>query len=76
VTAQDNDGSTPLHFAVWVGNLDPARLLVDHGADVTLAAQDIQGSTPLHRAVKEGSVDLARLLVMHGADVSAKDNQK
>lgn len=32
----DSDWGTPLHVAVWCNNLEPARLLVDAGADPLL----------------------------------------
>jgi len=35
VTAQDKDGSTPLHQASNSGEVDLARFLVEHGADAT-----------------------------------------
>ena len=32
--AQDDDGWTPLHAAVYWGNMDAAEMLVLHGADM------------------------------------------
>src|SRR6267142_1800548 len=69
-----DDMSTPLHMALRSGDVDLARLLVEHGADTT--ARDNDGLTPLHLAVQKGSVVLARLLVEHGADVTAQDNHR
>jgi len=46
VTAQDTDGSTPLHSASAMGSVDLARFLVEHGADVTTQQKD--GAIPLH----------------------------
>ena len=66
-----DDKSTPLHLASGKGHVDVARLLVEHGAEVTV--QDNDGSTPLHFAVWAGNLDVARLLVDHGADVTAQD---
>jgi Ankyrin repeats (3 copies)/Ankyrin repeats (many copies) len=62
--------STPLHLASRQGNEEVARVLVEHGAEVS--AKDKDGSTPLHEASSGGGVDLARFLVEHGADASAK----
>jgi ankyrin repeat protein len=79
----------PLHL-VFLGNWDPhfgnadrpeiARMLVEHGADVSAHNKD--GQTPLH-LVFHGSWDphfgkadrpeIARMLIEHGADVSALD---
>ena len=52
VTAQDENGSTPLHLVPH--RVDIARILVEHGADVT--AHDKDGSTPLYSASFGGSV--------------------
>ena len=38
---RDKDGSTPLHWAVPLGDMDIIRLLVKYGADVT--AEDNHG---------------------------------
>jgi len=48
-----------------------ARLLIEHGADVS--AKDKEQSTPLHWALKLSHADLAKLLIEHVADISAKD---
>ena len=42
---QDNDGSTPLHFAAKDCRVDVAGVLLDHGADPTI--RDNEGRTPL-----------------------------
>ena len=52
--------------------MDHARLLIEHGTDVT--AVNNNGSTPLDlAAVKAGNVVLARLLADHAADMTARD---
>lgn len=83
MTAVDEDGltllhlavqSTPLHWAIQEENVDLARLLVEHGVDVT--AKDYDNLTPLNLAVQVGSVDLRSLLVENGANVKAKDKDR
>lgn len=37
------DGNTPLHLALMVGNFKTAKMLLDHGAQVT---QNLKGDTP------------------------------
>ena len=50
---------------------ETARLLIEHGADVT--SQDENKSTPLHLASSAGNPEMVRLLIEHGADVTALD---
>jgi len=57
------DGSTPLHQASVGGNVNLARLLIEHGADAT--AQNKHGMTPLHQASQHGNEDLAQFLAEH-----------
>jgi len=45
LNVQDNDGRTPLHYAVENCHVDVARVLFDHGADPTI--RDNEGMTPL-----------------------------
>jgi len=65
VSAQAEDGTTPLHLASSKGHVDVARILVERGADVSAQAED--GTTPLHLASSKGHVDVAQILVEHGA---------
>jgi len=53
------------------GQLDVARMLIEHGADVSAQNEDDQ--TPLHLASKAGQLGVARTLIERGADVSAQD---
>ena len=53
---------------VLQGNLDIARFLDRHGADV--AAQDWGRSDLPHLAFSKGHLDVARFLVEHGANVA------
>ncbi|KAL8583819.1 hypothetical protein ACOMHN_040288 [Nucella lapillus] len=62
-------GLTALHQAVLANNLDAAKLLLCHGADVN--AQDVHGFSPLHTAAACGYLPLTSLLVVFGADVFA-----
>jgi ankyrin repeat protein len=71
LTARDNNGCCPLHFASLSGYMELVQFLVEYGADPT--AQDKDGWTPLHSASKNGHVDVVRLLVEHGADLTAQD---
>src|SRR6266702_5258325 len=76
VNAQPKHKWTPLHFASYYGKLETVRLLLDHGAEVSVETDN--GDNPLHKvsqgtyASEDAGVDVARLLLEHGADVNAK----
>ena len=66
VSAKDNDGLTPLHWAAVEGHKAMARtLIVEFKADVN--AKDNDGWTPLHRAAAGGHQATARTLISYGA---------
>lgn len=65
-----NDWSA-LHYAVFAGRADVARLLLDGGANID--ARTPNGSTALMMAAYEGHDDLARLLLQRGADRSIRN---
>ena len=61
----------PLHkVAIW-GDVEAARVLLDHGADINAIGED--GDTPLHRAVAAGQEQMVKFLVSRGADVSIRN---
>lgn len=63
------DGSTPLHWAVFEGNLDEARRLIKAGADVN-APTDF-GIRPLHLAADNSNRAMIELLLKSGAEPHA-----
>lgn len=65
----DDDGYTPLHRAAYTNNVDIAKILIQHGANVN--AKTEFGWTPLHSAVKWSNAECAAFLLQHGADVNA-----
>lgn len=67
-----NSDVTPLHVAVANQNLELAKFLLEHGADVN--ARDAGGRTPLHFAVDRRDLDLIRLLLDGKAEPDAKDS--
>ena len=60
--------TTALHWAVSMGHLEVAELLLQRGAEVDARATD--GSTPLHAAAREGDDETAEFLLDHGANPS------
>ncbi len=74
VTAHRDGARTPLHYAALNGQLEVARWLIEHGADVGVEAGrnlNGHGPTPLHEAVRRGHMSVVRLLLDAGADVNA-----
>jgi hypothetical protein len=69
--ARDNEGKTPLFWAVYAWNHpEHASLLIAHGADVR--PRDHEGQTPLHYAALFGSEAQIGLLLEHGAEIDAR----
>nr|XP_057912012.1 ankyrin repeat domain-containing protein 66-like isoform X3 [Doryrhamphus excisus] len=56
----DWGNKTPLHWAAAKGDVETARLLIDHGARPCLRTQ--LGWTPAHFAAEAGSLAVLRLL--------------
>ena len=72
VNARDPQaGSTPLNTSALYGQTAVARLLIEKGADVSLANKD--GNTALHLASFFAHPELVELLLQHGASVSVKN---
>ena len=73
---QNEDGETPLQYAVVWGCLDAARALLEAGADTEIA--DKPGGTPLVLAAASSNQvrpDMVALLLSHGADAGAVTNE-
>ena len=65
---------TPLHRAVWEGQLEMAALLIEVGADVN-AVELNDENTPLHYAAHEDPpAALAELLIRKGADIEKRNS--
>lgn len=62
---------TPLMDAVWRGNVDIARILINKGADVNKVSKE--GQTMIVLAVGQEKLPLIKLLAENGADVDTAD---
>ena len=62
----------PLHSAIAARNIETARDLLAHGADVHASQEG--GFTPLHGAAVDGDEEAIRLLLSHGADRAARND--
>jgi ankyrin repeat protein len=69
VNARKADGSTPLQWAVYDGNVAEVRRLIQAGADVSLANK--YGATPMSLAAEVADPDLIKLLLAAGADANS-----
>jgi ankyrin repeat protein len=70
VNTQSSAGLTALLQASAAGHLDAARVLLNAGADPTIATTD--GWTPLHKAVANRHSGVVELLIGAGAAVFAR----
>jgi ankyrin repeat protein len=71
--AFSDDGFTALHLAIFGGQEDSMRLLLERGADPNvLSTSDIAKVPPLGTAAFVRSVPLARLLLDSGADPNGR----
>ncbi|KPK43477.1 MAG: hypothetical protein AMJ65_05645 [Phycisphaerae bacterium SG8_4] len=59
-----------IHLAVFVGDADTTRSLINEGGKVNLL--DDRGYAPLHYAAKTGNRALAELLIAEGAEIDIK----
>ena len=69
VNAAQSDGTTALHWAVRLDDLDTADLLIRSGANVAAATR--AGATPLQLAAINGNAAMIEKLIKAGADVNA-----
>ena len=69
----DDFNRTALQAAALNGQTLIAKLLLERGADVTVATQD--GWTPLNSASDSGYIGVVKLLLEKGADVTVETNK-
>jgi ankyrin repeat protein len=67
--ADADDGTTPLHWAVYRSDVAEVKRLIASGADVN--AQNDYGATPLSEAAVAGNVEVIERLLKAGAKVDA-----
>ena len=69
VNRRNPDGSTPLQWAVYKGDVAEARRLLRAGANVSLANN--YGATPMSLAAEVGNTDMLKVLLEAGANVES-----
>lgn len=74
IEANDEDGRTPLFYAVQSDYVYFAHRLIEKGA--AISATDNHGSTPLHVATGNNTAEALHIisfLINHGADIESRD---
>src|SRR5437870_9357301 len=66
VNAPQIDGTTALHWAVRVDDLETAEMLIRAGANVSAANR--AGATPMQLAALNGNAEMVQALIKAGAD--------
>lgn len=76
-THPDFKGSTPLHWAAYLGcELSASLLLAWDTGKTCLNVSDADGHTPLHLATIAGHQKMLKYLLIKGADTSKKVHHK
>lgn len=75
VNAIAADGFYPLGLAIFFGHQETARLLIESGADVNMAAHNAMKVRPLHAAAAARQLELSKLLIERGADINAPQQE-
>ena len=73
LNAKNDEGWSPLHYAVGENHLEVVKLLLDAGANVNV--KENRGISPLDFASMFGFFEIMKLPVAKGADLNAKDNE-
>ena len=69
VNRRNPDGSTPLQWAVYEGNVAEVKRLLRAGADVTIANH--YGATPMGLAAEVGNTEMLKVLLEVGANADS-----
>ena len=74
INYQDKYGWTPLMAAVFAGQENIVKMLLEHGAKTELKVFK-EGWTPFRIAAKTEKYDIAKMLVGYGADINSQDSR-
>lgn len=65
---EDLNGASALHIAACANLVEPAKILLEHGAVIDQASPSTQGNSPLHFAVGYGAAKMVEFLIAKGAN--------
>ena len=74
VNRRNADGSTPLQWAVYDGDVAEVKRLLRAGADVSLANN--YGATPMSLAAEVGNTDMLKVLLEAGANADSPNRRR
>lgn len=73
LSARDEWGYTPAHWAALDGNIEVMRYLIERNGPVDLPCLGTQGPRPIHWACRKGHSAIVQLLLQAGVAVNAAD---
>ena len=73
IDSQDDEGHTPLHWTVYMDDIDSAEYLLLHKANPNLL--DHYGRSAMHEAARVGSNDMLTLMMGNGGDPKRRDQR-
>jgi len=76
VNAEYGAGLSPLYAASNSGQVDSARVLLDHGADVNAKVTGYSNFTPFHCAVYKGHLELTQFFLEQGANLNVRSSRQ
>ncbi|XP_023348394.1 uncharacterized protein LOC111717116 [Eurytemora carolleeae] len=68
-TFKNNDGVTPIHYAIFYGYPEIVEFLVEYDGSLISSLNDSTGEFPLHVALRWNKLEIADVLLTHGANV-------
>ncbi|KAJ5438537.1 uncharacterized protein N7458_009535 [Penicillium daleae] len=72
--SQNNEGNTPLMWAIRNGHFGPFCALLEHGADPSKAADDKDRGGGLHFAAELDRIEMIEILLKKGTQINDCDN--
>lgn len=71
INLKSANGDSVLHIAIFIGNIQTCKILLDNGADINMC--DADGYTCWHRMVFNNNPDVVDLLTHYDIDMNKQD---